>query len=175
MKVGMVSDGWVKDADTLDGFHASQTPAPNVIVPLNANGRIYDYVAKGSQIFDPPDFTMSNNTEYFIGSVSITTPSWSPSGAWKVIFVVNSGFYNSTVGGNSFRNIIKINTAVYTGGLWYWYASTTNNGIVVRDTFLINDIGNNMTQNFNFYVFQGNSNGTAVFQIMVVVWYLIPA
>ncbi len=28
----------VKDADTVDGFHASLTPAPNVIVPLNANG-----------------------------------------------------------------------------------------------------------------------------------------
>jgi hypothetical protein len=26
------------DADTIDGFHASQTPAPNVIVPLDANG-----------------------------------------------------------------------------------------------------------------------------------------
>jgi hypothetical protein len=30
--------GTVKNADTVDGFHASQTPAPNVIVPLDANG-----------------------------------------------------------------------------------------------------------------------------------------
>jgi len=30
--------GIVKNADMLDGFHASQTPAPNVIVPLNASG-----------------------------------------------------------------------------------------------------------------------------------------
>jgi len=30
---------WVNfDADTLNGFHASQTPAPNVIVPLDADG-----------------------------------------------------------------------------------------------------------------------------------------
>ena len=28
----------VKNADTVDGFHASQTPAPNVIVPLDASG-----------------------------------------------------------------------------------------------------------------------------------------
>jgi len=27
-----------QNADTVDGFHASLTPAPNVIVPLNANG-----------------------------------------------------------------------------------------------------------------------------------------
>ena len=32
------STGIVKNADMLDGFHASQTPAPNVIVPLNASG-----------------------------------------------------------------------------------------------------------------------------------------
>ncbi|DAD54630.1 TPA: conserved hypothetical protein [Aquificae Conch Spring virus] len=30
--------GIVKNADTVDGFHASHTPAPNTIVPLNANG-----------------------------------------------------------------------------------------------------------------------------------------
>jgi len=30
--------GTVKNADTVDGFHASQTPAPNVIVPLDASG-----------------------------------------------------------------------------------------------------------------------------------------
>ena len=35
VKVGMVSDGWVKDADMVGGFSVSQTPAPNVIVPLN--------------------------------------------------------------------------------------------------------------------------------------------
>jgi hypothetical protein len=38
MKVGMVSDGWVRDADRVDGFDASQTPGPNVIVPLNTSG-----------------------------------------------------------------------------------------------------------------------------------------
>ena len=38
MKVGMVSDGGVKDADTLDGFHASLIPGANTIVPLNADG-----------------------------------------------------------------------------------------------------------------------------------------
>jgi len=31
-------DGSGLDADMLDGFHASQTPAPNVIVPLDASG-----------------------------------------------------------------------------------------------------------------------------------------
>ena len=30
--------GIVKNADTVDGFHASHTPGPNVIVPLNAEG-----------------------------------------------------------------------------------------------------------------------------------------
>ncbi|DAD54584.1 TPA: conserved hypothetical protein, partial [Aquificae Conch Spring virus] len=30
--------GIIKNADTVDGFHASLTPAPNTIVPLDANG-----------------------------------------------------------------------------------------------------------------------------------------
>jgi hypothetical protein len=38
VNVGMTSNNWAKNADTVDGFHASQTPAPNVIVPLDANG-----------------------------------------------------------------------------------------------------------------------------------------
>jgi len=38
VNVGMVSDRWVGDANTVDGFHASLAPAPNVIVPLNASG-----------------------------------------------------------------------------------------------------------------------------------------
>jgi hypothetical protein len=38
MKVGMTSNNWAGNADTVDNFHASQTPAQNVIVPLNANG-----------------------------------------------------------------------------------------------------------------------------------------
>jgi hypothetical protein len=38
IKVGMVSGEWMQDADKVDGFHASLTPAPNVIVPLDSNG-----------------------------------------------------------------------------------------------------------------------------------------
>jgi hypothetical protein len=38
LNVGMVSGGSAQDADKVDGFHASLTPAPNVIVPLNADG-----------------------------------------------------------------------------------------------------------------------------------------
>jgi hypothetical protein len=39
VNVGMIGlGGQSQNADTVDGFHASQTPAPNVIVPLDANG-----------------------------------------------------------------------------------------------------------------------------------------
>jgi hypothetical protein len=38
IKIGMVSGEWAGSADTVDNFHASQTPAPNVIVPLDSNG-----------------------------------------------------------------------------------------------------------------------------------------
>jgi len=36
--VGMISGAGGSNADTVDGFHASQTPGANIIVPLNANG-----------------------------------------------------------------------------------------------------------------------------------------
>jgi len=163
------------NADTLDGFHASQTPAPNTILPLNANGRIYNYVAYGSLAFDPPDFTISNGTEYFVGSVSITTPSWSPSGAWKVIFVVTSNFHSEGAGINNFQYLVKFGTTVIGGTFWFWNASGANYTIGVSDTFIMPDLGNGVSQSYDFYVFQGGGNANAVFEWMKVNWYLIPA
>jgi hypothetical protein len=68
LKIGMVSDGWVQDADTVDGFHASQTPAPNVIVPLNAN-RILDlsatYVKSNVYTFRRVDLT-NETSDYML-------------------------------------------------------------------------------------------------------------
>jgi hypothetical protein len=40
MKVGMVSDGWVRDADTVDGVHASQTPQANTIPVAGSTGKL---------------------------------------------------------------------------------------------------------------------------------------
>jgi len=167
--------GIVKNADMLDGFHVSQTPAPNVIVPLNANGRIYNYVARGKTVFDPTDFTMSNNTEYCIGSVSITTPSWSPSGAWKLIFVVISQVYFDSVGINNFKQRVKFDTNVIDGAWWLWNTSNTILGIGFEDTFVMPDLGNGVTQSYNFYILQGSGTANAVFKFMIVQWYLIPA
>jgi|GEM_PF-2313344 len=162
-------------ADTVDGFHASQTPAPNTILPLNANGRIYDYVASGRQAFDPPDFTMSNSTEYFIGSVSITTPSWSPSGAWKVIFIVRSYFYSNSSGFNNFVNRVKFGSAVVESGSWFWNATASGLGMGIDNVFLFSGLDSGVLNNFDFYVVQGRGNANAVFQSMIVDWYLIPA
>jgi hypothetical protein len=49
MNVGMVSSEGTGDADKVDGFHASLTPAPNVIVPLDSNG-ILDLSASSALI-----------------------------------------------------------------------------------------------------------------------------
>jgi len=175
MKVVMVSDGWVKDADRVDGFDASRTPTANTILPLNANGRIYDYVVKGSTGFDPTDFTMSNGTSYLIGSVNITTPSWSPSGAWKVIFVVKSYFASAAAGVNTFVQRVKYDTITLEGGFWFWNAPGPGNGIGIADTFLVSDLSNGVAKTFNFYVAQGGGSANATFQSMGVDWYLIPA
>lgn len=38
------------NADTVDGFHASQTATPNTLMPLNANG-VYDHTSVSSKIY----------------------------------------------------------------------------------------------------------------------------
>jgi len=40
MKIGMVSDGWVKDADRVGGFSVSQTPQANTIPVANSSGKL---------------------------------------------------------------------------------------------------------------------------------------
>jgi len=162
------------NADKVDGFHASQTPTANTILPLNANARIYNYVARGSQILDPTNFTLSNSTEYLVGSINITTPSWSPSGAWKVIFVVISGFHSTAVGANNFQQRIRFDTNLLTGAFWYWHTYSAGNTIGVSDT-LMSDLENGITQSYSFHVYQGGGNAGAVFEWMRVDWYLIPA
>jgi hypothetical protein len=56
------------NADKIDGFHASQTPAPNVIVPLDANG-ILDlsatYVKSNVYTFRRVDLTNATS-DYFL-------------------------------------------------------------------------------------------------------------
>jgi hypothetical protein len=42
IKIGMVSGEWVQDADKVDGFHASLTPAPNTIPVANSSNKIAD-------------------------------------------------------------------------------------------------------------------------------------
>jgi len=164
----------VKEADTVDGFHASLTPIANTIKPLDASVRFYTPVVKGGTVFDPPNFTMLNNTEYFIGSVNITTSSWSPSGVWKLIFVVKSYFYAFSTGVNNFFHRVRTASYEIEGGFWYWNA-LSGNGMGVSDCFLIPELQNEITQPFDFYVVQGGGNANAVFQRMIVEWYLFPA
>jgi hypothetical protein len=162
------------NADTVDGFHASLTPSANTIKPLDDVGRFYTPVLKGSAFFDPPDFVMSNATEYFVGNVNISTPSWSPSGVWKLIFIVKSYFHNISAGVNNFINRIKTTSYVMDGAFWHWYA-TTIDGHGVADCFLIPELPSGITQRFDFYVVQAGGNANAVFEAMIVEWYLFPA
>lgn len=143
--------------------------------PLNANYRVYDYVPKTVLNFDPGDFTMSNSTNYLIGSADITTPSKSPSGAWKVLFVVKSTFAPSGSGLNNFTQSIKFDTTTLFGAYWLWNSSSSNVSLGVSDTFLMQDLPNGITKTVNFYVSQAGGTANAIFQSMQVEYYLIPA
>ena len=166
----------VSFADTVDGFHASLIPTANTIKPLDETGRFYNPVLRGERIFDPPDFTMLNGVGYFIGSINITTPSWSPAGMWKLIFVVKSYFQSAQAGVNNFiQRIIRPAGYVLEGGFWYWHTGFANNGMGVADCFLVPDLPSGITERFDFYVVQGGGNANAIFQYMIVNWYLFPA
>ena len=67
--------GIVKNADTVDGFHASHTPAPNTIVPLNANGILdlsASYVRSNVYTFRRVDLTeATSDYELQVGEEAI--------------------------------------------------------------------------------------------------------
>ena len=61
LKIGMVSDGWVGDADKVDGFHASQTPAPNTIPVANNTGKLAADWLQALLSFNQVEFTTSGS------------------------------------------------------------------------------------------------------------------
>jgi hypothetical protein len=178
VKQALNSDNAV-NSDTVDGFHASLTPQPNTIKPLDHNTLFYHSEGKGSAFFDPSDFTMSNNIPYFIGRVNITTPSWSPSGYWKLIFTIESLFRSSSSGVGNFSHAIfyydSFERIQRLYGLpWFWNAPA-NRVIGVADCVLISELRSSYVYTFDFYVIQENATANAVFQAMEVNWYLFPA
>jgi hypothetical protein len=79
MKVGMVSDGWVKDADKVDGFHASQTPQANTIPVAGSTGKLdAGWLPTTGGNFNVVEFTSSGN--------------WNvPSGVTKIMIIATGG------------------------------------------------------------------------------------
>jgi len=99
-------------ADTVDGFHASQTPAPNVIVPLDTNG-ILDlnatYVKSNVYTFRRVDLTNASSDYMlqvgeeaivnFDNINSVPLHIATQSGTYYEMRIVNSNMY-ATSGGN---------------------------------------------------------------------------
>jgi hypothetical protein len=78
MKVGMVSDGWVKDADTVDGFHARKTPTADAIPVADSTGKL-----------DPGWLPAVGN----LNKVEFTSSgTWAvPSGVTKILVIACAG------------------------------------------------------------------------------------
>lgn len=79
---GGVSGG---NADTVDGFHASATPQPNTLLALDNQRRFY--APHTPVIGYGPASTINtyNGGTFLIMSGSVSLPSWSPSGAFRLL------------------------------------------------------------------------------------------
>jgi hypothetical protein len=76
--------GKVKNADTVDGFHASQTPQANTIPVADSSGKL------------DPEWLPSISS---IGSISFNQVEFTTSGTWQVPFGVNKIFIIAVAGG----------------------------------------------------------------------------
>jgi hypothetical protein len=112
IKIGMVSGEWAGSADTVDNFHASQTPAPNVIVPLDSNGVLNlsaTYVKSNVYTFRRVDLTNATSDYMlqvgeeaiinFTGATSVPLKIATQSGTYYEVHLVCSN-----IGGESGAN-----------------------------------------------------------------------
>jgi hypothetical protein len=101
----------VSNADKVDGFDASQTPAPNVIVPLNTNGVLdlsKTYIKSNVYSFRRIDLTNANS-DYFLQVGEEVYISFSNASSVPLHIATQSGTYYE------FR-LITTNTGGTSGG-----------------------------------------------------------
>jgi len=129
MKVGMVSGSGL-DADTLNGFRASLTPAPNVIVPLNASGVLdlsATYVKSSVYTFRRVDLTNATS-DYelqvgeeayisFSNATSVPLRIATQSGTYYECHLICSNAY--TISGTSNPIFLNPNNTTYTNAFIY--------------------------------------------------------
>jgi len=166
VKVGMVSDGWVQNAnnaDTVDNFHASQTPAPNVIVPLNASG-ILDlsatYVKSNVYTFRRVDLTNATSDYMlqvgeeaiinFTNTTSVPLRIATQSETYYEAHLVCSNT-GGTSGGGAERVFLYPNNTTYTNAFVYaqfYLGSNSGSGFDTYSSFRIGYVFTNAT----FYI-----------------------
>jgi hypothetical protein len=112
------------NADMTDGFHASATPTPNTLLPLNSNAVFYNAVATNT-ISNTFSLTLANNTSYNLTSITVSTPSQPLVDNYKVIFRLTAEGGESASGFNNFQ--LSVATANKTQVLapWFWWVPAT--------------------------------------------------
>ena len=126
----------VKEADTVDGFHASLTPGPNVIVPLNTSG-VLDlsnaYVKSNVYTFRRVDLTgASQDYELQVGEEAYISFNNTTSVPLRIAIPSSGGVYQinafiSWMSGSNFDVILLVNNTTYSNQFGNWsltYAGT---------------------------------------------------
>jgi len=144
VKVGMVSGSGL-DADTLNGFRASLTPAPNVIVPLDASG-ILDlsatYVKSSVYTFRRVDLTNATSDYMlqvgeeayisFSDATSVPLRIATQSGTYYECHLICSNAYNAS--GTSAAVFLNPNNTTYANA--FVYAEIYRNSTGLGSTYI---------------------------------------
>ena len=139
--VGMISGAGGSNADTVDGFHASQTPGANIIVPLNANG-ILDlsatYVKSNVYSFRRVDLTGATS-DYMLQVGEEAYISFSNATSVPLHIATQSGTYyechlicsntGGTSGGTEAEIYLNPNNTTYSNAFMYVEVNRASSGL----------------------------------------------
>jgi len=106
-------------------------------------------------------FSMANSTTYTVGSFTVTFPSFSPTGKWKIIIQLSSSITNNTntnPSGNNYTQTITDGTNSVNGAAWMVFS---NNGwnFGVEDTIVMGDYAQGSQVTFTVKI--GTAGGSA--------------
>jgi hypothetical protein len=117
-----------RNADTVDGFHASLTPAPNVIVPLNASG-VLDlsgtYIKSNVYTFRRVDLTgATSDYELGVGEEAIIYFDTTQSTTKPLRVATNEGLYQMMIWAKYDRSINNFSVGLFPNNQSYSGAFT---------------------------------------------------
>jgi hypothetical protein len=160
------------NADMVDGFHASATPTPNTLLPLNSNAVFYNALST-TTLQNNFSLTLANSTSYNLLVVSVSTPSQPLVNNYKVVFRLTAMGNESASGYNNFQ--MSVATASETQGLtfWWWWVPGAGAGIGFTDVAIF-DQPPNTTVSYTIGCKQAGGTANFILQNLTTQYAVFP-